>query len=83
MKLETSNDFKEFKPLDNSSTLKIKNLAFFGFSIDELLKIRDYIEKNSLEEITPGFVQDCCDLIGKDIGLMITPQCVGMICMGE
>lgn len=76
-------NFKEFKPLDNGSTLKIKDLSFFGFSIDELSKIREYAEGNSLEEITPGFVSDCCDLIGKDIGLMITPRCAGMICMGE
>lgn len=75
--------FNEFKPLEGSGTLKIKDLAFYGFSIDELLKIREHVEKNKLEEITPGLVQDCSDLTGKTIALMITPYYAGLICMEE
>lgn len=66
-----------------SGLMEIKDLDFYGFSLDELSKIREHVKKNKLEEITPGFVQDCCGLTGKTIALMITPHCVGLICMGE
>ncbi len=60
---------------------KIQDLMLYGFTKDEMSKIREHVGGNCTEEVTSGFVQECCDLIGEDISLLITPDCAGLICM--
>ena len=63
--------------------VKIKDLVLYGFSVGELSRIQEHVEKNKLEEVTPGFVQDCSDLAGKSTALMVTPHQVRLVCMEE
>lgn len=62
---------------------KIQDLIFYGFTQDEVSKIRRHVGDRRTGEVAMGFVQECCDLIEKDISLLITPDCAGLICMGR
>lgn len=63
--------------------IKLSKAKYFGFTSAELEAIMKHAKEKQQEELTHEFVQECCDLIGKDIGIMLSRECCGLIMLGE
>ena len=56
-------------------------MPFIGFTKEEIVKIKRYLNKNHVEILSFGIVQDIADLIGADIGTAITPSGISILKM--
>lgn len=61
--------------------LKVEGMPFIGFTKEEIVKIKRYLNKNHVEILSFGIVQDIADLIGADIGTAITPSGISILKM--
>lgn len=60
---------------------KVEGMPFIGFTKEEIVKIKRYLNKNHVEILSFGIVQDIADLIGADIGTAITPSGISILKM--
>ena len=61
--------------------LKVEGMPFIGFTKEEIVQIKRYLNKNHVEILSFGIVQDIADLIGADIGTAITPSGISILKM--
>lgn len=62
------------KTQEQDNCFALENIPFINFSANEIERISEYARREGIKMISQAFVSECADIVGRDIGVSITPN---------